>query len=98
MPNVLTVKGIRRLLDGMGDNCAEVVTKLSKRGVTDRVVTAKLHLEGSFEEDASGELVFRGKTTVIPNVPVGVDASWKKSWDREGEGDVVLDYFIKVGG
>ena len=97
MPNVLTVKGIRRLLDGMGDNCAEVVARLSRLGVKDRVVSAKLHMEGSFEEDSKGELVFRGKTTPLPEIPVGVDGGWKREWNREGDGDVVLDYYIRVG-
>ena len=51
----------------------------------------------TFEEDAGGELVFRGKTTPLPEIPVGVDGGWKREWNREGEGGVVLDYYIKVG-
>ncbi len=109
MPAVISVKGIRRLIDGITDHVTETVKKLVKaladtpeRGSFE--VGGELKMDGKFYQEKDGEVSFDGDVGLegvvpISGVPadVGVDLSvgLEHGWRYGGKGPMQLSYYVK---
>jgi hypothetical protein len=105
MAGMISVKGIRRLIDGITDHVVESVKKLSKiEGSGGFEVGGTLDMDGKFYEEVEGELSFEGTVGVDAVVPVsGVPADVnleagggiRRGWEYGGKGPIQLRYYVK---
>ena len=105
MPSVISVKGIRKLLDELTENVVESARKLSRvEGSGEFEAGASLVIDGKFFEDVEGELSFDGSVDVEATVPVsGVPADvgaeigggLERTWHYGGKGPMKLSFHVK---
>jgi hypothetical protein len=101
MPAVISVKGLRRLVNELTENVVEAVLKLSPaKEFGDFEAGGRLFLDGSFYQDADGELSFDGAvsaTVPIEGVPADVDVggSFERGWRHGGKGPMQYEYYLR---
>jgi hypothetical protein len=105
MPSVISVKGMRKLLDELTENVVESARKLSKvEGSGTFEAAGSLAVDGKFFEDVEGELSFDGSVDVEATVPVSgvpadvgaeVGGGLERSWHYGGKGPMKLAFHVK---
>ena len=101
MPSVISVKGIRRLIDGITDHTVESAKKLSKvEGSGAFEVGGSLVMDGKFYEEVEGQISFDGEVGgVLPidGLPVDVDIGGgiERGWQYGGKGPMKLSFYVK---
>jgi hypothetical protein len=105
MPSVISVKGMRKLIDELTENVVRSARKLSKvEGSGTFEAAGSLVVDGKFFEDVEGELSFDGALDVEATVPVygapaevgaEIGGGLERTWHYGGKGPMKLAFHVK---
>ena len=104
MANPISVKGIAKLIDRVGDETVQVAKKLKAQGITGAEIIGLFSQQGQFAFDKEGEVGFVGKVVVsVPAGPAtvitlgdGTEAHTDINFESVGSGTLTVSLTIKV--
>lgn len=103
MANPISVKGIAKLIDRVGDETVQVAKKLKAQGITGAEIIGLFSQQGQFAFDKEGDVGFVGKVAVtIPagttmiTLGDGTEAHSDLDFESMGSGTLTVSLTIKV--
>jgi len=95
--SVGSVRSIRRILDGLVDEIAQITKRASKTTGAELHTVGRVEIDGRYEIDEKGELVITGSAKgVTGSTPISVGADVSRSTSSTGHGDGTIKIFLEV--